>query len=732
MRLSIRKSFPFYAQLDQMDCGPTCIKMISAFYGRKYSIGYLRDKSYFSKNGVSFKGLMDAAEQIGLRSLSVKIPFKKSMGSSPNFFDLPFPSILFWEQKHFVIVHKATKKYIHIADPAIGKLKLDHESFQKYWLNNDEKGVALILEPTPEFYNNEEEIINKTQFTYLLKYLIPYKRLLFQFCLGLLLISSFQLIFPFLTQSIVDVGIKNQNLTFINIILMAQIMLFVGQISVEFIQNWILLHVSTRLNVSLVSDFLSKLMRLSIGFFDTKKIGDLIQRIEDHTRIEDFLTGDILNTLFSLLNFIIFGIILIYFNTSIFLVFLGASFLYLGWIFFFLKKRRDVDYQRFRALSKNQGAIIELIQGMQEIKLQNSERKRRRHWTFIQAKLFKANIKSLSISQYQDSGAKFINQLKDIIISFIAAKSVINGHMTLGTMLAVQYIVGQLNAPLQRVVQFIRAGQDAKISLERLGEIHHHENEQDLQYMSTEIPEKGDIKIENLSFQYNPTSPVVLEDINLVIPRGKVTAIVGTSGSGKTTLMKLLLGFYNPVKGRIQIGITPFDQLDKTVWRGNCGAVMQDGYIFSDTIANNIAESDESVDTEKLIHAVETANIRAFIESLPVAYNTLIGPNGVGLSRGQKQRLLIARAIYKQPDFFFFDEATNSLDAKNEKVIVNNLDQVYKSKTVIVIAHRLSTVKNADQIVVLDNGVITERGNHQELTALKGAYYKLVKDQLEL
>ncbi len=732
MKFNIRKRFPFYPQLDQMDCGPTCIRMIAAFHGRRYSIGYLRERSYFNRNGVSFMGMMDAAEQIGLRALSVKLPFKEMEGDNPCFFDLPLPTILFWNQKHFVIVHKITKRYIHIVDPAAGKLKLDYHSFQKSWLNNDEKGVALILEPTPEFYNKEEEVINKTKFRYLLKYLIPHRKLLIQFGIGLILISSFQLVFPFLTQAIVDVGIKNQNLTFINIILIAQIMLFIGQISVEFLQNWILLHVSTRLNVSIVSDFLSKLMRLSIGFFDTKKIGDLIQRIDDHSRIEDFLTGDILNTLFSMLNFIIFGLILIYFNITIFLIFLMSSLFYLIWIFFFLKKRREVDYQRFQVLSKNQGALIELIQGMQEIKLQNSERKRRRYWTFIQAKLFKANIKSLSISQYQDAGANFINKFKDILISFIAAKAVINGHMTLGTMLAVQYIVGQLNAPLQRVVQFIRSAQDAKISLERLGEIHRKEDEQEIQTKANKIPREGDIRLENLCFQYNPNSPLVLENINLVIPGGKVTAIVGTSGSGKTTLMKLLLGFYKPSHGSIHIGISPFNQLDRSIWRSRCGAVMQDGYIFSDTIANNIAESDEEINSEKLIHAVSIANIRDFIESLPVSYNTLIGPNGVGLSRGQRQRMLIARAIYKQPDYFFFDEATNSLDTKNERIIVNNLNQVYLDKTVIVIAHRLSTVKNADQIVVLDNGKISEYGTHQQLSASKGAYYKLVKEQLEL
>ena len=725
------RGFPYYHQLDQMDCGPTCVRMIAAHYGKTFSIQYLRKKSYYSRNGVSFKGIIDAAEQIGFRALSVKLPFQSVLNDKPSFFDLPLPCILHWDQRHFVVAYKSNKKHIYIADPAMGKLKLDYNSFKKLWLNNDNEGVALLLEPTPEFYT-QEEVIDKTNFSYLFKYLIPHRRLLVQFCVGLLLISGFQLIFPFLTQSIVDVGIKNQNIGFVNLILIAQIMLFLGQISIEFIQNWILLHISTRLNVSLISDFLVKLMRLSIGFFDTKKIGDLIQRIDDHTRIEEFLTGNILSTLFSILNFVVFGIVLIYFNVSIFLVFFISSFLYIFWIFFFLKKRREIDYQRFQALSNNQSALIELVQGMQEIKLQNSEQKRRRNWTFIQAKLFRANIKSLSISQYQDAGANFINKFKDILISFIAAKAVINGQMTLGMMLAIQYIVGQLNAPLQSMIHFIRSAQDAKISIERLGEIHQQDNEQGSQVQLQDTPDEGDIQLQNLSFQYNPLAPLVLQNINLIIPKGKVTAIVGTSGSGKTTLMKLLLGFYAPTSGNIKIGSTPFQQVDNSLWRTKCGAVMQDGFIFSDTIANNISESDEYVDYQKLNHAVSSANIQSFIESLPLSYNTMIGGNGVGLSQGQKQRLLIARAIYKDPDFLFFDEATNALDAKNERIIVDNLNNIYTGKTVLVIAHRLSTVKNADQIVVLEQGKLVECGSHEELTALQGAYYKLVKDQLEL
>lgn len=726
------KKFPFFRQRDQMDCGPTCLQMIASYHGRSYTLPYLREISYITREGVSMQGIMEAADRIGFRTMPVKVPFERRLPEEPSFMDAPFPCIVHWNQRHFVVAYKANKKHVWVADPGQGKFKLEHAVFKKSWISDQDNGVALLLEPSPTFYEQEGEIIDKQGFAYLLKYLLPYRRLIIQLLLGLSLGSLFQLTLPFLTQSIVDVGIQNQNVGFIYLVLLGQLMIFIGQLSVSVLQSWILLHISTRINVSLIADFLTKLMRLPIGYFDTKMVGDLMQRIGDHTRIESFLTSSTLSILFSLVNFVIFGIVLLVYNTTIFLIFLIASITYLFWVTIFLKKRKEVDYQRFQELSQNQNTLIEMIQGMQEIKLQNSERKRRRLWTNIQAKLFNANIRSLAISQYQDIGGNSINQLKDIAISFIAATAVIQGQMTLGMMLAIQYIVGQLNGPLAQMIHFIRAAQDAKISLERLGEIH-QTPEEEAQEVSVDIlPDNKDLSIENLSFKYNPLDEEVLKNIDLQIPSGKMTAIVGTSGSGKTTLVKLLLGFYTPTKGTIRLGGMPITTIRKSLWRQQCGAVMQDGYIFSDTIANNIAESDEIIDKTKLLKAVQTANIQTFIESLPLGYNTMIGARGNGISQGQRQRLLIARAVYKNPNFLFFDEATNALDAKNERTIVENLDTFFKNKTVIVVAHRLSTVKNADQIVVLDNGKIMEIGTHQELVAKKGEYFSLVKNQLEL
>ena len=551
---------------------------------------------------------------------------------------------------------------------------------------------------------------------------------------GLLLGSLLQLIFPFLTQAIVDIGIANQNISFVKLILIAQFMLFFSQITVGLIQGWILLHIGTRVNISLISDFLFKLMKLPIAYFDSKMTGDLLQRIVDHKRIETFLTTSSLTALFSFFNLIIFGGVLAIYNFKIFITFLIGSVCYLLWIFLFMKKREKVDYRIFEELSENQSKLIELIQGMQEIKLQNSERKRRWEWTEIQARLFKANVRSLEITQYQDTGAGFINQAKDILISFFAAMAVIEGSMTLGAMLAISYIVGQLNAPLTQMINFIRSAQDARISLERLGEIHNLEDEEPKNLQPIElINDTQDILIEDVSFQYNKLSDFVLQNINLEIPKGKITAIVGTSGSGKTTLVKLMLGFYEPTRGNVRVGGFLVKNFRKKMWREKCGAVMQDGYIFSDTIANNIAESgDGTVDKAKLLHAVQVAHIQEFIEKLPLGYNTMIGAKGNGISQGQRQRILIARAVYKDPEYLFFDEATNALDTKNERTITENLDKFYEGRTVVVVAHRLSTVRNADQIVVFEKGKIIEKGNHESLIEKKGAYFNLIKNQLEL
>jgi ATP-binding cassette subfamily B protein len=733
----LKKRFPHFRQLDAMDCGPTCLRMIAKHYGKTYTLQSLRDKSHITREGVSMLGIADAAESIGMRSMGVKITFEQLAK------DAPLPAVCHWGQNHFVVVHKIEEKkkktIVHVADPASGLLKYTKEEFMKSWASTQSqgelKGLCLLLETTPDFYKqNGEEVSNKKSIGFLLKYLKPYRKFMIQLVLGMLFGSLLQLIFPFLTQSIVDIGINTQNLSFIYLVLIAQLVLFISRMSVEFIRSWILLHISTRINISLISDFLIKMMKLPIGFFDIKMIGDLMQRIQDHTRIENFLTSSTLNVLFSMVNLVIFGIVLAIYDLQIFLIFVLGSALYIVWVNLFLKKRRELDGKRFAQMSNNQNSIVQLITGMQEIKLNNCEKQKRWEWEQIQAELFQVRTKGLALNQYQISGSVFFNETKNIIITFLAAKAVLDGGMTLGMMLAVQYIIGQLNSPLDNLVQVIHSWQDAKISLERLGEIHEMKEEEDLgEQKLTDIPEEKDIDIEKVCFQYEgPHSEMVLNDVNLKVEEGKTTAIVGASGSGKTTLIKLMLGFYPTTKGRISLGGVSLDNYSSSMWRRNCGVVMQDGFIFSDTIAKNIAVGVEHIDKKRLLYAVQVACIDQFIESLPLRYNTKIGANGHGLSQGQKQRILIARAVYKNPEFLFFDEATNALDANNELAIMENLEKFNEGRTVVVVAHRLSTVKSADKIIVLDKGQIVEEGNHEELTSLEGSYYQLVKNQLEL
>jgi len=715
-----------------MDCGPACLRMIARHYGRSYSIQTLRERSFITREGVSLLGISDAAESIGFRTMGVKLSFEQLAGEAP------LPCIAHWKQRHFVVVYKVKNNRVFVADPAYGLIRYSREEFLQGWTGakneTANEGICLILEPTPDFYKQEGEDLNKKSFRFLFSYVKPHRKFVVQLVLGMLLASILQLIFPFLTQAVVDIGISNQDLSFITLVLIAQLVLMISQTSVEFIRGWILLHMATRINISLISDFLIKLMRLPLKFFDSKLVGDLMQRIHDHTRIENFLTVSSLNILFSFFSLIIFAMVLAVYSWQIFAIFLGGSILYVLWVLAFMKKRREVDYRRFAQQAENQSNLIQLITGMQEIKLNNCEKQKRWEWERIQARLFRVNIRGLSINQYQQAGAVFFNQSKNILIVFLAAWSVVQGEMTLGMMMATLFILGQANSPIEQMISFLRSAQDARISIERLGEIHQREDEEDPdQHRITIIPENKSIAFHNLSFQYEgPHSEMVLQDISCHIPENKVTAIVGPSGSGKTTMVKLMLGFYPPVKGDIRVGDTNLLTMSSRTWRQHVGAVMQDGFIFSDTIANNIAVSDEHIDREKLFHAVKIANIREFIESLPMSYNTRIGMEGSGLSQGQKQRILIARAVYKNPEFLFFDEATNALDANNEKVIMENLREFYKGKTVVIVAHRLSTVKNADQIIVLEKGKITETGNHTELSALKGSYYHLVKDQLEL
>jgi len=725
--------FPFYPQLDATDCGPTCIRMIAKHYGKSYSLEYLRERSFLTRDGVSLLGISDAAESIGMRSLAVRIPYEKLKE------EVPLPCIAHFHQNHFVVIYKIKNNKLYVADPAHGLLTYSKEEFLKGWKSSvkdgKSEGVLLLLEPTPDFYQKEDEgKKDKAGFKFLFSYLLTYRKFIIQLFLGMFLGSLLQLVFPFLTQSLVDFGISNQNIGFVYTILLAQLMLFFSRTSVELIRNWILLHIGTRINISIISDFLIKLMKLPISFFDTKMIGDILQRIADHRRIENFLTSTTLNILFSLINLIVFSIVLAIYSVKIFIIFLIGSIIYTVWILIFLKKRRELDYKRFSQLSDNQSNLIQLITGMQEIKLNSCEKQKRWEWEHIQAKLFKINVKSLSVNQFQQAGTLFINELKNIVITFLAAKEVIYGNMTLGMMLAVQYIIGQVNSPIVQLLGFIQTTQDAKLSLERLGEIHNKDEEENPNEEKISIfQEDKSIYINSLDFQYEgPYSEYVLKRLTMQIPSGKITAIVGASGSGKTTLIKLLLKFYDPIHGEIKLGNTNLTNLSSRLWRQKCGAVMQDGYIFSDTIAKNIALGDEKIDRSKLLHSVRVANIQEFIESLPFGYTTKIGRDGHGLSQGQKQRILIARAVYKNPKYLFFDEATNALDANNERIIMENLEEFFEGKTVIIVAHRLSTVKKADQIVVLDRGKIVEQGSHAELTKLRGVYYNLIKNQLEL
>ncbi|MGY3794179.1 peptidase domain-containing ABC transporter [uncultured Aquimarina sp.] len=729
--------FPFYKQAESKDCGPTCIKIIAKHYGKVLNTQKLRSLSETTREGSSLLGLSEAVESIGFRSLGVKLSLNQLL-------EVPLPCIVHWNKVHYVVVYKvkSTKKNgmkIYVSDPAHGLITYTQEEFIKAWIGNNadqttEEGVALLVEPTPKFYSdNIDEEDEEFGFKFISKYVFKYKKFIFQLILGLTAGSLLQLITPFLTQSIVDVGIKNEDINFVYLVLIAQLSLFIGRTLIDVLRSWILLHLSTRINISLISDFFIKLMNLPISYFDVKMTGDLLQRINDHKRIEQILTMSSLNVLFSMVNLIVFSIVLIYYSFSIFAVFAVGSAIYFAWILIFFKKRKKLDYKRFSQISEEQSKVIELVNGMQEIKLHNAEKRKRWNWEFVQAKLFKISIENLALEQYQSVGSAFINELKNILITILSAVLVIDGDITLGMMLAITSIVGQLNAPITQLINFLRELQDAQISLERLGEIHNKEDEEKSgDEKIREVPENSGFEIKKLSFRYVGSDKPVLQNLDLSIPANKITAVVGVSGSGKTTLMKLLLKFYEPDEGQIFIGTHDLNNVSQKAWRDQFGVVMQEGYIFNDTIANNIAVGEDYVDKKKLAHAVDVANIKEFVESLPLSYNTKIGMEGVGLSTGQKQRLFIARAVYKNPKFLFFDEATSALDANNEKVIMEKLDTFFKNKTVMVIAHRLSTVKNADQIVVLDKGEIIEVGNHESLIKEKGSYYNLVKNQLEL
>lgn len=735
-------AFPFYKQLDGMDCGPSCLRMIAKYYGKAYSLQYLREKSRINREGVSIQGISEAAESIGFKTMGVMLTFDKLVEEAP------LPCIVHWEQEHFIVIHdikessslfgRQTKgKKIYYADPKSGLGIYTENDFLKGWLSttrNEKMGTALLLEPSPTIHEEiEETSTHHITLEKLFAYLKGYKKLLTQLGLGLLAGCILQMVFPFLTQSIVDIGINNQNLNFVYLVLAAQLMLFAGRTFVDIVRSWILLHISSRINVSLLSGFLTKLMRLPISFFDTKMFGDIMQRFSDHHRIESFLTSTTLETLFSIVNILVFGIVLAVYYLPIFGIFITGTLLYCVWIVLFQKKRRLLDYRNFAVEARNQSSLIQLIQGITEIKLANIELKKRWEWEKIQAQLFKLNIKSLALSQYQQAGAFFLNEGKNILITFLSAKAVIEGQLTLGEMLAIQYIIGQLNAPVEQLIRFFQTMQDAQISIERMNEIHRIADEEPYNHTkANQLPIQRSLTISNLTFQYPGTLEPVLKNIHLHIPEGMITAIVGMSGSGKTTLLKLLLKVYEPSTGKISIGENNLSNISQRTWRNECGVVMQDGFLFSDTIAHNIALSEEYPNDEQLLKAVQLANIQSYIDSLPLGFQTKIGMEGNSISQGQKQRILIARAVYKNPSFVFLDEATNALDTDNESNIMRNLEQFFIGRTVLIVAHRLSTVRNADKIIVLHQGEIAEEGTHEELIHRKGKYFTLVKNQLEL
>ena len=724
-------SFPFYKQLDTMDCGPTCIRMVARHYGKHFSLQTLREKSHLNKEGVSLLGISKAAEAIGIQTMGVSLTWERLKSEAP------LPVIVHWKQNHFIVVYKIRKDKVYVSDPAFGQTVYTKEEFLKGWISNriddEAKGSVLLMNPTPDFLNQDDEPIKKTGFRYLYRYLAPYKKYVYHLLLGLFLGSIIQFLLPFLFQSIVDFGITNQDLSFIYLVLLFQLVLILSQMGIDFIRRWILLHLSTRINISLISDFLSKMMRLPVGFFDTKMTGDILQRVGDHRRIEDFITTSSLTILFSMFNLLVFAVILAIYSVKILLIFLGGALLYFLWISFFMKKRRSLDHKTFSRQAENQSKLIQIIHGIREIKLNNAERSKQWEWKEIQAGLFRVNMQTLALNQNQEAGGVFINETKNVLINVVAAIAVINGHMTLGMLLAISYILGQLNGPIEQMISFLHRAQDARISLERLGEIHDMEDEFDMQTGISVIPSIEKVSVDKLTFSYpGAINRNVLDDISLTLKKDTVTAVVGVSGSGKTTLLKLLLGFYKPSSGDIRVGDMNLKMMPPDLWRDQCGVVMQDGYLFSDTIASNIALGEESIKTEQLLYAAKMACIDDFIDRLPLGYNTRIGQEGLTLSGGEEQRILIARAIYKNPGFLFLDEGTSSLDANNERRIMENLELVFRGKTVLIIAHRLSTVKNADQIIVMDQGQIVEEGKHNTLIAKKGHYFNLVRNQLEL
>ncbi|RME96477.1 MAG: peptidase domain-containing ABC transporter, partial [Bacteroidetes bacterium] len=710
------KNFTVFYQLESMDCGATCLRMIARHYNRYYSLEYLRDLTYLGKQGVSLLSISDAAEQLGFKTLAVRTSLKRLQT------DIPLPCIAHWEADHFVVIYRVSPKYVWIADPEVGSRKLTHAEFVASWAVeeaetiDEAEGVLLLLEPTPEFYDRDQDGVDRSRWTYVWSYLKPYRALIIQLFAGVLVAGLVQIGIPFLLKSLVDIGLGQANYSFINMMIIGLAFLFAVQLAVEVFRRWLLIHIGVRLNVNILSDFLIKLMHLPLRFFDNRLTGDLLQRISDHERIQRFLTSTTLFSLLSLFNFLAFSILLLLWSPWAFVIFLIGTALNFAWVYLMQTLQRDYNYKTFDQSAEHQSKLLELVDGMQDIKLHNAEHTKRWSWERTHAALVRTEIKAATYAQLQRTGSDVINEGKNLLILFFVAHAVAQGQMTLGMLLGIMYMVAQLNSPIRQFIEFMRESQDAKLSLERMNEIHGKGNEEDVSKKISMLPQAGELHVDNVRFHYNgPHSPVVLRHIKLVIPKGQTTAIVGSSGSGKSTLLKLMLNIYEPTEGTIRLGDVKLQHLQHKLYRERCGAVLQDGYIFNDTIARNIALGDEVIDQSRLLRAVRVANIQSFIESLPLGYGTRVGKEGLGLSLGEKQRLLIARAVYKDPEYLFLDEATSGLDSYTEMLIMENLIEAFRDRTIVIVAQRLNTVRLADQIVVLESGEVVEQGQHDEL-----------------
>lgn len=736
--MNFLKRFPHFKQNNSSDCGPTSLRMIARHYGLDYSTEMLRKHCHITRHGVNLLGISEAAEYIGFETTGVKITFEQLAEEGV------FPCILHWNQNHFVVCYGIERcKHggfkIHISDPASQRLSYTKDEFERCWIgphaNENSNGVALMLEPGDDFGKKEDEYRkNSRSILSFAKYFTPYRSMIGQLLLAMLVGSVIQMILPFLSQAMVDQGINGRNLNVITLILLAQLGFFVATLSIDYIRSWIMLHMNSRIDIQLIADFLIKLTTMPLQFFDSRMTGDILQRIGDHSRIKNFLLSNSMRIIFSLINFVVFLAILAYYNVLILAIFVVGNTLYVVWISFFMRYRRELDIKRFNQSAMEQSKMIQLVQGMQDIKLNNCERQKRWEWERIQVRLFQIGLKGLRIGQIQQSGSVFFTQTTHILIYYIAAKSVVEGLMTLGMMMSLTYIIGQVSAPISEFIGFAQSFQDAKISLERLNEIHSQDDEEtNIEKKISTLPKSRNIIIKDISFSYTGSErELVLKNVSLSIPAHKVTAIVGESGCGKTTLIKLLQGFYEPIHGSIKVGGVMLSDINPHTWRAATGSVMQDSFIFSDTIANNIAVNSDEKDKEQMLNAAHMARIDDFVESLPLGYDTIIGMEGKGVSQGQRQRILIARAIYKNPEYIFLDEATNSLDATNEAKIMDNLRQFYEGRTVVISAHRLSTIRDADQIIVMNKGEIVERGNHESLLKKRGKYYELVKNQMNV